>query len=602
MPLYSSTNAPDATPKPKGGFTFAPVDHLLLACQAYQQDLISTRGLQADCGLLVMQERRHAHAAVAGPGTRACFTARELHPLLGTPRLAHAERAIEELRTVGLVPMTQTSLAFSTNPQDVPGLDRTAFAARRAHVPATLRRVPFPRRFLRYLAREGSAGLIATAFCVGLRCLRYDARERLCTFGGTVPARWIVATVGLSERSVYRHLATLEALRWLVTADRPTWDVPTDGPWRLVNQEWTPPPSTSGARRPRGGTARARRPRQLPLFPLPAPPAADTPPTPGLEDMHQPPPRPAGAGCTKLAGPSCTNVAVSDRLNTRNDVESRSTPVMKPFQEILKHQFRQPAPPADTTPTAGLPSPPALPPKSKTPGVQQARHGKAHPGIATHHFTLETLHETAQLLQEAYIPAVQDGLFIDSAPNKLNVIGLAVYALRIATHNAPGLFATLLRRLRFGVISNADDEAAHARLKRHDQALDPSYSFPLPEARAAPCALSPAVCLVLPPSLEQEEAHGADIRAAIEASLAAARMAREPARPPAAVCEPEASTVPALPCAQCGRGGWCWPDGECEWCLVLALQARMEEKKRLYAGDQVVDEVQDGAPCDEDGP
>jgi len=352
MPLYFSTTAPDAVPKPKGGFTLPPVNHLLLACQAQQQDLISTRGLRGACGLLEIAERRHAYAAVAGPGRPAHYGSRELQTILGTPRLSHAERAIEELTTSGLVLMTQTSMDFLTNPQALPGLDRTAYAARRAHVPATLRYVPFPRPFLRYLAREGSAGLIATAFCVALRCLRYHARERLCTFGGSLPASYIVDTVGLSERNAYRHLATLEALGVLGTEDRPTWYVHKYGPWRLVNKDWTPPPTTSRARVPRGGTARARRPLQLPLFPLPATPAAGTPPIPALEDARQPSPRPEDDGCPKMAVLTCPKVAVSNLLNARNDVQSRSTLAVKPFQEIKKHQFRKPAPPADTTPAA----------------------------------------------------------------------------------------------------------------------------------------------------------------------------------------------------------------------------------------------------------
>lgn len=589
MPPYCITNAPDAAPKPFGGFTFAPVNHLLLACQAQKQDLISTRGLQADCGLLVMKERRHAYAAVAGPGRPAHYGARELQTILDTPRLSHAERAIEELTTSGLVPMTQISMDFITNPEDVPDLDRTAYAAMRAHVPATLRQVPFPRPFLRYLAREGSAGLIITTFYVALRCLRYHPRERLCTFGGTVPARWIADTSGLSERNVYRHLAKLEAVRWLVTEDRPKRSVHKDGPWRLVNKDWTPPPSTSRARVPRCGRVQARRSGQLELFPLAPTPAADIPTTPALEDARQSPPLPEGESCKKMAVPSCTNVAVSDLLNASNNVDSPSTPAIKPFQEIIKHQFQKPAPPADpaltavstlqnaltsTTAASGVllnggrktenspqPTVPweapeadyaALPDERQSTLREEAltrllergdkrdfitkqgilteiclmlaaanSHGlpvapddladpvpvspsipacepptrlnasctpvvKAKlPAPTLRHVIIEDLQETGRLLV-LLDQARAQGLCGQSAPDRLAFVALAEHALRVGSQNPCGLFAKQLGRQCWDFITDADDDAAQARLKAYD-GIDPRRRpQPTPIARERP--------------------------------------------------------------------------------------------------------------------
>lgn len=571
MPPYCITNAPDAAPKPEGGFTFAPVNHLLLACQAQKQDLISTRGLQADCGLLLMKERRHAYAAVAGPGRPAHYGAHELQKLLDTPRLSHAERAIEELTTSGLVPITQTSMDFVTNPDALPDLDRTAYAAMRGHVPATLRHVPFPRPLLRYLACEGSSGLIATTFCVALRCLRYHARERLCTFGGTVPASWIVGMVGLSERSVYRHLATLEHLGVLGTEHRPKWYVHKYGPWRLVNKDWTPPPYTSRARVPRCRTVQARRSRQLELFPLAPTPAADIPTTPALEDSRQSPPLPEREGCKKMAVPSCTNMAVSDLHNASNNVDSRSTPAVKPFQEIIKHQFRKPAPPADPALTAvstlqdaltsttaasgvllngdrktgnppqptvpwealeadyaalpderqstlreealtrllergdkrdfitkqgilteiclmlaaanghGLPvaldapadpvpvspsipacDPPTRPNASCTPVVKAQL-----PAPTLRHVIIEDLQETGRLLV-----LLDQSLCEQNAPDRLAFVALAEHALRVGSQNPCGLFATLLGRQCWDFITDADDDAAQARLKAYDYGIN----------------------------------------------------------------------------------------------------------------------------------
>src|SRR2546426_9253845 len=183
--------------KPAGGFALLTVEQVLLPWLAHQHDLIEPLALRAYFGLREMPARRCQTA----PGTRAHYHARELQGLLGpTVRLSQVETVLESLTAVGLVTWTEHAVRLITHPEALQGIDSSAYAAMRAYVHAELDRVPVPRRMLRYLARQGSPGLIATTLGVVLRCLRYYARAKQCVSGGAVSAAGIAACMGLPER------------------------------------------------------------------------------------------------------------------------------------------------------------------------------------------------------------------------------------------------------------------------------------------------------------------------------------------------------------------------------------------------------------------
>jgi len=195
------------------------------------------------------------------PGTRVHYRARELQELLGPAvRLSQATTVIEALEASGLVVWTEPAIRMIPQPTDLHGLDPSAYAAMRAHVHPLLYRVPVPRRILRYLAREGSPGLIATTLGVVLRCLRYYRKDKECRSGGTLSAAWLADCFGLAERTAYRGLATLEALGWLATVPPPPEIRCPDGPWR-----GSPPATRGPLAAPRLQVGTRRRPRTPPL-------------------------------------------------------------------------------------------------------------------------------------------------------------------------------------------------------------------------------------------------------------------------------------------------------------------------------------------------
>jgi len=237
------------------------------------------------------------------PGTRVHYRARELQELLGPAvRLSQATTVIEALEASGLVVWTEPAIRMIPQPTDLHGLDPSAYAAMRAHVHPLLYRVPVPRRILRYLAREGSPGLIATTLGVVLRCLRYYRKDKECRSGGTLSAAWLADCFGLAERTAYRGLATLEALGWLATVPPPPEIRCPDGPWRVVNLAWDLPPAE---RPPARAAPRRRRPVQLELFPLAGIAASDARP-PGSAQApggDTPAPEDAAAGVTDSPEP-----------------------------------------------------------------------------------------------------------------------------------------------------------------------------------------------------------------------------------------------------------------------------------------------------------
>lgn len=285
--------------KPEGGFALLPVDQLLLPWHAYQHGLIPPVVLRGYLASREMPERRCALA----PGTRVHYRAHELQELLGPAvRRSQATAVIEALEASGLVAWTEPAIRLITQPTDLQGLDSSAYAVLRAHVHPLLYRVPVPRRMLRYLAREGSPGLIATTLGVVLRCLRYYRRDKECRSGGTMSAAWLADCFGLAERTAYRGLATLEALGWLATVPPPPEIRQPDGPWRVVNLAWDLPPAE---RPPNRAAPRQRRPVQLELFALVGIAASDArqPGSAQAPGGDTPAPEDAAAGVTDRAEP-----------------------------------------------------------------------------------------------------------------------------------------------------------------------------------------------------------------------------------------------------------------------------------------------------------
>jgi hypothetical protein len=97
--------------------------------------------------------------------------------------------------------------------------------------------------------------------------------------------------------------------------------------------------------------------------------------------------------------------------------------------------------------------------------------GRPRPGLSKRkqpnirHVEPEDLKDTARLL-ELYRQAVEGGIARPGEMNRLKFVAAAERALRVATANPPGFFATLVSKGRW-YASLGDEEMAHRRLKKH---------------------------------------------------------------------------------------------------------------------------------------
>ena len=368
---------------PEGRYLKMTIPHLLLPLQAMKQDLITALDDRTYHALHEMAERRRYV-----PQTTAHYGPRECQKLFGpTVRLSQVEHSIDALKQTGLVHWSPSALRFPTDPAAVPALDVPAYRAMRAHVHPKRVWVPFPRRWLRYLVRHGSPGLIASAGYVMQRCF-WDPTEGVCA--GAVSPEALAACCDFSQRTAARHLATFERLGWLHWEPRPRRYERAYGRWYVINPTWKAP------KHPTAPAPRPHRPQQLSL-PLPADTgdrasaAASPPPAPAMAERVEAEP-PAAArvtredGCKILSGcegTSCTILSGCTSRNASNPANSHCSSPPIPFQEIFfKHQT--PTPKADTTLITLEPSQAILSLSEPVTGVQrsketQAPRSQAHP-------------------------------------------------------------------------------------------------------------------------------------------------------------------------------------------------------------------------------
>lgn len=429
----------DAPKKPAGGYRLIPVLQLAMAWWCYRAGLIRRADLRAYFACHELAARR-GPAVGAGPPAR--FHPGELARLAGlSPRRAKA--ALARLGRAGLLRWSEPAIAFAESPDALAAPDLSGFWAMYRAIRNRRRRVPVPRRILRFLAGGARPVLIATVLGHLFRCLY--VRSGRCRGRGRCKARWIARTFGVDLRRVKAARKELVALGWLIPGPSPQWALNRWGKVVRVNLAWRGPsaPGSSPAAGPPGPG-------------LPPPPAA---PGPGL-----PPPD-------------------SDR---------------EPLQEF-EHQEPAPGGPAGACihPTEGeepaAPAPPltSMPARGTPPGPPAAGPPPAAPPPPTlRAVRIEDLEDTGRAL-ELYRQAVAEGAMAASEADRLRFVAAAEHARAVGVENPCGLFVRLVRGRLWRFLTQDDEDAANARLKRHLHGGPRPPSGPSPPA-APPAAPRPA--------------------------------------------------------------------------------------------------------------
>lgn len=194
--------------KPAGGFVFIKADNLLRAWLAVKDgeiDLYAFRVWLA-CHELV------ARRCCMDRRLKACYRVEELQPLVGcgySPRLRRAVRALEQ---AGLMEWRGDDLCLSPEPL-ADGEEAEDLLEMRQAVQNWRRKVPVPRRVLRFLAGQRRKVLIATMLGHLIRCVYY--RGNACLSGGRCKASWIADVFGVDVRNVKAARKELIESGWL---------------------------------------------------------------------------------------------------------------------------------------------------------------------------------------------------------------------------------------------------------------------------------------------------------------------------------------------------------------------------------------------------
>lgn len=233
--------------KPVGGFVFITGTALLSAWWAYRQGLLTRLDLRVWLACFEAVARRYGLRT----GRTACYTTGELRILVGGNSDDEIRRSLRRLTAVGLVDWSEGCVRVGSPCRLDSETQQEYFQKSLSRISNHYRRVPVPRRVMRFLCRSGTRVLLATMFGHLLRCCYYRAGQ--CRPTGICKASWIADVFGVDARNVKgarRELAEQGILLFERVGQK---FLNHYGPLITVNLEWEPPTRSAGRIPPPGG-------------------------------------------------------------------------------------------------------------------------------------------------------------------------------------------------------------------------------------------------------------------------------------------------------------------------------------------------------------
>jgi hypothetical protein len=404
--------------KPEGGFQFIAVRQLCAVWCAYEIARIRL----IDVRVWFAAQELVARRCQLAPERQPTYTCDELARVVG--RVGDLSASLHRLQACGLLTWAPHAITFNLS---LPEQVLSALETMLAQITNHRRRVPVPRRLLRFLASGCTRVLLVTVLGHLFRCLYY--RDGQCHPEGLCKASWIAEVFGVSERAVKTARRRLEAIGFLQRSETPQWLLNRYGQRMTINLRWTGLPLPE-----------APHPEPVSEFtPLPAalPPAIAPP------DSHQ---------------------QLPTEEKNQKPAASRPTGVLPTLfaqaRECLRTGTALPTEPEPVV--TRTVSAPAQKERLSTPVLTQT----PQPAPRLQHVTLPDLKDTQRLLA-LYAQSVQAKLIGPSEAERLTFVGLAQHVLAYRPENAGGLFRQLLTRRCFHFVTQEDEDAAQQRLKQH---------------------------------------------------------------------------------------------------------------------------------------
>lgn len=217
-----------AAARVEGGYRLLSVPELCAAWTAYRQKLIEFRDLRVWLAAHEMVSRR----CQMGRGRLASHTLAELKGLVGGVGGEHLRASLNRLERHRLMRWSEASIDFCASE----AIAQLGFGMT-SQIVNSKRRVPIPRRTLRFLAKASRPTLVATVLGYLLRCVYARGTELFVE--GCCAASWIAETFGVDLRNVRRAKATLQSLGWLTATGSPHWHRQRWGAKARVNPQWS---------------------------------------------------------------------------------------------------------------------------------------------------------------------------------------------------------------------------------------------------------------------------------------------------------------------------------------------------------------------------
>lgn len=220
-----------AARKPDGGFAFITVTQLAMVWWAYESGLIRFIDLRTYFACFELVSRRCELERWQKPE----FGPAEVHGLTGGVGGEHTRHSLARLQAVGLLSFSETSIKFAASPDAMPG-ELAGFWELLAKIENNKRKVPVPRRVVRFLAH--GAGRVVTATVLGhlLRCLYYRNGE--CKPMGNCKASWVADVFGVNASNVKAARQHLIEIGLFVLVEMPQWHRNRWGARIGVNLQW----------------------------------------------------------------------------------------------------------------------------------------------------------------------------------------------------------------------------------------------------------------------------------------------------------------------------------------------------------------------------
>jgi hypothetical protein len=218
--------------KPTGGFIFLTVTQLCLIWWAYLEKLIELRDVRTWFGTWELQARR----CLLKPGQRAVYTLEELHGLVGGVGGMHLRGSIRRLEASGLLVWSTSHLGFPGSPEELKVTDTSRLHDMLESIPNNRRRIPVPRRMVRFLAGARRRCLMATILGHLVRCLYY--RKGGCTGKGCCTSTWIAKVFGVNSSNVKAARQYLAEMGWLTLLETSQRVRNRYGQWVTINLDW----------------------------------------------------------------------------------------------------------------------------------------------------------------------------------------------------------------------------------------------------------------------------------------------------------------------------------------------------------------------------